>query len=165
MRGHTKGLLIVVMGLSVLTGCIHGGRDITDGGVTTFSGRTGAFDSGNTEYQHTFCEGGEPYTDEYGKFQCDGGHVVYRYTSVTSPSVLSQIIGLGGPAAIAYAGHEIGQGIGESGSTTNVNQQGGGATQSQGQVQGQQSISKSSARASSSSRSSVVNNPPMGRMD
>lgn len=137
-------VLVVIVGLSLLTGCIHGGRDITGGGVTTFSGRTGAFDSGNTEYQHTFCEGGEPYTDEYGKFQCDGGHVVYRYASVTSPSVLQQIIGLGGPAAIAYAGHEIGNM--DAGKTT-VNQQGGGAESNSG------SLSLSGASASSSSKS------------
>lgn len=153
----TTGALLAML---LLTGCIHGGRDITGGGVTAYSGRTGAFDSGNTEYQHTFCEGGEPYTDEHGKFQCDGGHVVYRYTSVTSPSVLSQIIGLGGPAAIAYAGHEVGNM--DAGKTT-VNQQGGGAQQSQGQVQQQHQKASSSSKAVNSTRVDVRTQPKHGR--
>ena len=153
----TTGALLAML---LLTGCIHGGRDITGGGVTAYSGRTGAFDSGNTEYQHTFCEGGEPYTDEHGKFQCDGGHVVYRYTSVTSPSILAQIIGLGGPAAIAYAGHEVGNM--DAGKTT-VNQQGGGAQQSQGQVQQQHQKASTSSKAVNSNRVDVRSQPKHGR--
>lgn len=153
----TTGALLAML---LLTGCIHGGRDITGGGVTAYSGRTGAFDSGNTEYQHTFCEGGEPYTDEHGKFQCDGGHVVYRYTSVTSPSILAQIIGLGGPAAIAYAGHEVGNM--DAGKTT-VNQQGGGAQQSQGQVQQQHQKASTSSKAVNSNRVDLRTQSKHGR--
>lgn len=156
----TTGALLAML---LLTGCIHGGRDITGGGVTAYSGRTGAFDSGNTEYQHTFCEGGEPYTDEHGKFQCDGGHIVYRYTSVTSPSILAQIIGLGGPAAIAYAGHEVGGGLGNSGSQTDVNQQGGGAQQSQGQVQQQHQKASTSSKAVNSNRVDLRTQSKHGR--
>ena len=153
----TTGALLAML---LLTGCVHGGRDITGGGVTAYSGRTGAFDSGNTEYQHTFCEGGEPYTDEHGKFQCDGGHVVYRYTSVTSPSILAQIIGLGGPAAIAYAGHEVGNM--DAGKTT-VTQQGGGAQQSQGQVQQQHQKASTSSKAVNSNRVDLRTQSKHGR--
>lgn len=120
--------IVAIITLVLLTGCIHGGRDLTGGGVTAYTGRTGVFDSGNTSYQHQFCEGGTQYEgDKPGLFVCAGGEIVYQYANVTSASIMSQILSLGTPAAIAYAGHEVGKGISKSGSTTNVNQEGGGA--------------------------------------
>lgn len=101
-------------------------------------------------------------------YHCDGVYVtrVIPYAGQNGYVDIGGAVQAGVYGGLGYAGMKaIGDGIADSGSQTNVQQQGGGATQSQGQVQGQQSISKSSARASSSSRSSVVNNPPMGRMD
>lgn len=99
-------------------------------------------------------------------YRCDGVYVA------TAPNFAAQegsATGIG--SAVVLGGAAVGTGYvfgasmpSDDYNTTN-NTSSNGGSQSQGQVQGQQSISKSSARASSSSRSSVVNNPPMGRMD
>lgn len=146
------GLLVVLCAM-VLGGCIHGGRDITGGGVTAFTGRTGVFDSGNTSYQHAFCEGGTQYEgDKPGLFVCAGGETVYKYANVTSSSILSQILSLGTPAAIAYAGHEIGKGMGDSGSTTTNNNdtESNGGTSSNSNNNTPYSISNSGSTSSAS---------------
>ena len=143
-----RKVLVTGAALLLLTGCVGNKTEIIENMRYIYSGDTNPMRPSLTVATVQECRKEHGYHEttriDDKVYHCDG-----RYYTVAIPyagqngyldvagAVQAGVIGGLGYFAVTEAAEDIGRGIGNSGSTTDVIQQGGGASQSQGQSQGQ----------------------------